>query len=171
MKRKSKLSKKSLTILKSLVFFTVSALIIYFVVYKVPELVKQPKPTSEELMRQGKVTATFKQASYPNNVIFYDAKATPDIAKADFDISEYQHIDLLMYSDGCPICNKERYHLKDKVNMIAKKGNLVILINENQNIKPLRKYFKFPQHYRFPTLFEFEKDNMGKIILKNQKLL
>lgn len=171
MKRKSKLSDKQLLALKTLVIFVVGALAIGFVIYKVTELAEQPKPSSEELMRQGKVTAAFKQASYPNNVIFYDAKATPDIAKADFDTSEYQRIDLLMYSDGCPVCNQERYHLKNKVGTIAKKGNLVILINENQNIKPLRKYFKFPEHYRFPTLFEFEKDNMGKIILKSQKLL
>lgn len=127
--------------------------------------------SSTELMRQGNVTKEFKNANFSSNVIFYDAKTTPDIAKADFDTSVYRKIDFLLYSDACPRCNEEKAKLKKNIADLDKKGDLIVLINDNQNIKPLRKHFKFPKDYRFPTLLQFEKDNDGKIILVNQRIL
>lgn len=128
-------------------------------------------PTSAELMRQGKVTATFKQAPYSMNVIFYDEKTTPDIAKANFDTSDYQKIDLLLYSDGCNRCNQERKQLKAKVKQLDEQDDLVVLINSNQNVQSLRKYFEIPKDYQYPTLLTYRKDDNGEIILENQRIL
>lgn len=123
---------------------------------------------SESLMHKGEVTKTFKQANLPNSVIFYDEKTTPDIALNDFDVSEYHQIDLLMYSDGCERCNNNKTELVKGVKRLIKKRDLVILINSNQNLKPLRKHFKFPKDYTYPTVFSFDKNEDGEIRLVNQ---
>lgn len=132
---------------------------------------KKTHHLSENLMQKGAVTAAFKAANYPSNVVFYDPKTTPDVALANFDTSEYQQIDLVMYSDGCQTCNKKRNTLVRQVAALAKKHHLIILINSNQNLKPLRKSFDFPDYYDYPSLLSFTKNNNGKIVLiSNHKM-
>lgn len=146
--------------------------ILIFIIFKlIQPAVTTNHPTSAELMRQGKVTSTLKQASYSMNVIFYDEKSTPDIAKANFDTSDYPKIDLLLYSDGCNRCNQERKQLRDKVKQLDKQNDLVVLINSDQNIQPLKKYFEIPKEYQYPTLLTYYKDNDGEMILENQRIL
>lgn len=129
---------------------------------------KKEPGLSESLMRQGEVTKAFKAADFPSSVIFYDEKTTPDIALNDFDVSEYRQIDLLMYSDGCERCNRNKQGLVKNVKHLIKKKDLVILINSDQNLKPLRKHFKFPKDYMYPTVFSFNKNEDSEIRLVNQ---
>ena len=129
---------------------------------------KKEHHLSADLMRQGKVTQAFKDAHFTNDVVFYDPKTTPDIAKANFDTDEYQAIDLLMYSDGCKTCNHKKATLVKDVKHLVQKKHLVILVNSNQNLKPLRAKFKFPTDYSFPTVFSFTKNSDGDLFLSDK---
>lgn len=120
---------------------------------------------SADLMRKGQVTQTFKAAHFTSDVTFYDPKTTPDVAQANFDTGEYQAIDLLMYSDGCKTCNHKRQELVRDVKHLVQRKHLVILVNSNQNLKPLRKKFRFPYDYSFPTVFSFTKNQDGDLFL------
>lgn len=129
---------------------------------------KREHHLSADLMRQGKVTQAFKNAHFTSDVVFYDPKTTPDIAKANFDTDEYQAIDLLMYSDGCKTCNHKKETLVKNVKRLVQKKHLVILINSDQNLKPLRAKFKFPADYNFPTVFSFTKNSDGDLFLSDK---
>lgn len=126
---------------------------------------------SPSLMEKGAVTKTFKQANFSSNVIFYDPKTTPDVALANFDTSEYRQIDLLMYSDGCETCNKKKDILVKDIKYLLKKHDLIILINSDQDLKPMKKKFKFNNNYHYPTLLSFKKNDDGKLDLVNQLYL
>ena len=123
---------------------------------------------SSSLMHKAAVTKAFKQANLGSNVLFYDAKTTPDIALTTFDTSEYNQIDLLMYSDGCKTCNHMKSQLVKDVKGLVRKHDLVILINSDDKLEPMRKHFPIPRDYKYPTLFSFSKDHNGKMVLTSQ---
>lgn len=112
------------------------------------------------------------------NVTFYDNNSNFDfnVLLARLKTGDIEGVTLLMYSDNCPICVKEKSKLAKWLDDNASNKSPVIAINNARDAKGLSKYFQLPNYYHYPSVFSYTNevaDNAKQrpLILKSQKLL
>lgn len=133
----------------------------------------------KKLYKEKKVTKALLYATKKNhlNVKFYDEN---NINSLDYDLlknkiktNELKTISILMYSDGCPRCNKEKEQLAKYITKHSNGSNLILAINRLRGNNRLENEFQLPKYYHYPSHFIYtdDFDDNGKFVLIASKFL
>lgn len=132
-----------------------------------------------ELQKKHKVTKALKKTVTDDqlNVMFYDRTTVNNLdldqIKEQLKVKQLDSVTLLMYSDGCPRCNKEipklnRYLIKNSTD-----SNLIICINASRGIQSLYHKFQIPADFHYPSIFTYRQDmtSDGRLKLIDRQFL
>lgn len=133
------------------------------------------------LERKQLVTKQFKSlsASNKNIKVYNGTQSQLHNISVELDTGVYDRVLLLIYSDGCPNCNRHINQLSDYAQKHATGKTLVLAANNGRNTQvfdKLSKVFYLPEYFAYPTVFTYDgqkvKTKKQQIyLLQNQETL